>query len=71
MLEVKNVSYSIGKKPLIQDVSYTFHPGKCYMLCGPNGAGKSTLIKMLSLQLAPDKGEIFYNGEKVDHQKKK
>jgi iron complex transport system ATP-binding protein len=40
------------------------------MLCGPNGAGKSTLLKLLSLQSAPDEGEINYNGTKVDHRKK-
>lgn len=70
MLEIKKAGYSIGKKWLVQNISYQFLPGKCYMLCGPNGAGKSTLLKLLSLQSVPDEGEIFYNGVKVDHRKK-
>lgn len=70
MLEAKDVSYSIGKKWLVQNVSYRFDAGKCYMLCGPNGAGKSTLIKMLSLDLTPTNGEIWYNGKLVNSKKK-
>ena len=70
MLEARNVTFSIGKKDLVKDLSYTFYPGKCYMLCGPNGAGKSTLLKLLSLQLKPGKGEINYNGSKVNYKKK-
>ncbi len=70
MLEAKDVSFSIGKKWLVQNVSYRFEPGKCYMLCGPNGAGKSTLIKMLSLDLQPTKGEIWYNGQITNHRKR-
>ena len=49
MLEIKNAGYAVGKKWLLQNVSYQFIPGKCYMICGPNGAGKSTLMKLLSL----------------------
>lgn len=70
MLEAKDVSFSVGNKWLIQNVSYRFEPGKCYMLCGPNGAGKSTLIKMLSLDLVPTKGEIWYNGQQTNAKKK-
>lgn len=70
MLEAKNVSFSIGSKWLVKDVSYKFEPGKCYMLCGPNGAGKSTLMKILSLDLTPTKGEVWYNNKQTDHKKK-
>lgn len=70
MLEIKNAGYAVGNKWLVQDVSYTFEPGKCYMLCGPNGAGKSTLLKMMGLELLPGKGEILYNGIKADIKKK-
>jgi iron complex transport system ATP-binding protein len=70
MLEVKNAGFAVGSKWLVQDVSYTFEPGKCYMLCGPNGAGKSTLLKILGLELLLGVGEVFYNG-KLAQQKRK
>ena len=70
MLEVKNAGFSISSKWLIQDISYNFLPGNCYMICGPNGAGKSTLMKLLSLVTKPDKGEIMYNNSTIDYSKK-
>lgn len=70
MLDVKDVSFAIGNKWLISNFTFQFCPGKCYMLCGPNGAGKSTLLKLLSLQLKPGKGEILYDGRKINYNKK-
>ncbi|HEY5405475.1 MAG TPA: heme ABC transporter ATP-binding protein [Ginsengibacter sp.] len=70
MLEIKDAGYAVGKKWLLQNVSYQFTPGKCYMICGPNGAGKSTLMKLLSLLLIPDSGEVYYNNSKVNYSKK-
>jgi iron complex transport system ATP-binding protein len=70
MLEIKDAGYAVGKKWLLQNVSYQFVPGKCYMICGPNGAGKSTLMKLLSLSLTTDTGEVLYNNSKVNYNKK-
>ncbi|MGH2565634.1 MAG: heme ABC transporter ATP-binding protein [Ginsengibacter sp.] len=70
MVEIKSAGYAVGKKWLLQNISYQFLPGKCYMICGPNGAGKSTLMKLLSLLLVPDSGEIFYNNLKINYSKK-
>ena len=70
MIEIKNIGYAVNDRWLVQDISYQFLPGKCYMLCGPNGAGKSTLLKLLSLELTPKTGEIFYNGKPVNTKQK-
>lgn len=64
MLQASNVTYSIGNKPLISDVSLTFPPGQLHLIIGPNGAGKSTLIKVLARLLRPQSGKIEY--ERVD-----
>jgi len=32
---------------------------------GPNGAGKTTLIRIINQITAPDKGNVFINGEKI------
>jgi ATPase subunit of ABC transporter with duplicated ATPase domains len=47
-----------GSKILFEDVSATFSPGRRYGLTGPNGAGKSTFMKLLTGELAPQKGTV-------------
>jgi ATPase subunit of ABC transporter with duplicated ATPase domains len=47
-----------GSKVLFEDVTTTFSPGRRYGLTGPNGAGKSTFMKLLTGELAPQKGSV-------------
>lgn len=61
-IELKNVSKSIGKKQVLQDISYSFVGGKVYLLRGQNGSGKTMLIRLISGLIYEDKGVVVYNG---------
>jgi ABC-type sugar transport system ATPase subunit len=63
ILELNGVSRSFPGVQALDDVSFEVEPGTVHAIVGENGAGKSTLIKILSGTLAPDRGEIRYNGE--------
>src|SRR5436190_22783842 len=65
MLEASNITFRVGNKELISDVSLTFEPGKLHLIIGPNGAGKSTLIKIFARLLRPQTGVIEYEGVDV------
>ncbi len=58
MISVANVSMRYGSKVLFDDVTTTFSPGRRYGLTGPNGSGKSTFMKLLTGELAPQKGTV-------------
>ena len=62
MLELHNVSVTIGKKPILQDVSCQIRPHRLTALVGRNGSGKSTLLACVN-QLISYTGEIL-EGEK-------
>jgi Fe-S cluster assembly ATP-binding protein len=47
MLSIKNLSISIDKKQILENISFDFKSGKTYALMGPNGSGKSTLAGAL------------------------
>src|SRR5256886_15169327 len=66
MLQASNITFRIGDKSLISDVSLRFAPGQLHLIIGPNGAGKSTLIKVLARLLRPQMGKIEYDGVDVD-----
>lgn len=63
MLEVRNISYQIGKKQLLKDISFSADKGEFTAIVGANGAGKSTFLKLLSNENKPDRGDIKFNGK--------
>jgi iron complex transport system ATP-binding protein len=65
MLTASNITFRVGQKLLLSDVSITFAPAKLHLIVGPNGAGKSTLIKVLARLLRPQTGSIEYEGMDV------
>jgi len=59
VLKVSNVSKTIGRTTVINDVSFELHRGEILGLLGPNGSGKTTILKMLVGLLKPTKGSIY------------
>ena len=58
MLEVKHISFSWGRAPLLDDVSFTVTPGETVALVGANGAGKTTLLRILAGVCLPSAGTV-------------
>jgi iron complex transport system ATP-binding protein len=65
MLSVKNVTYNVGKKVLLDNVSIDFEAGKLHLIIGPNGAGKSTLIKVICNQISSESGSVTYGNKDI------
>ncbi len=61
-IEVKNVSKTLKKIKVIDNVSVTFESGKIYGLIGRNGSGKSVFLKLLCSFYIPDSGTITQDG---------
>ena len=65
MITVNNVSLDFSGQKLFSDVNLLFNAGECYGVIGANGAGKSTFLKILSGELEPTSGEVFFEGKDV------
>lgn len=63
IIEIKNLSYSYGKKVIYKDLSLNIKEGLIYGILGKNGVGKSTLINILMGYIKPKKGECLIFNE--------
>lgn len=70
-MEIRNLSFSYGKKEVLKGVDLSFKEGKITTLLGANGCGKSTLFKLCTRNLRPKRGVIMLDKENIFHQKRK
>ena len=62
MVEVRGVGKSYGTNRAALDISFAAREGEIFGLIGPNGAGKTTVIRIIMNILAPDEGEVLFDG---------
>lgn len=65
ILEVRGISKYFGAVTALEDVNLHLYPGEVLGVVGDNGAGKSTLMKVISGLYPPNKGELFFQGQRV------
>ena len=58
VMEVKELTFDYGTKPLIRNLSFLIRRDERVMFLGPNGSGKSTLMKLMNSMLVPKTGRI-------------
>ena len=58
VIEAEGLAKSFGATPVVRDVSLRVLRGDRIGIIGPNGAGKTTLVRLLTGDLAPDRGTV-------------
>ncbi|MFD7430340.1 ABC transporter ATP-binding protein [Streptomyces sp. NPDC059818] len=61
-MDVRDVHHSYRQHAVLRGVGLRLRPGVLAGIVGENGAGKTTLLKILSGELAPDRGSVRHNG---------
>ena len=64
MLELKNISYRIEDKVILDNVNLNIED-HFVAITGPNGSGKSTLAKVIAGIITPTSGRIILDGEDI------
>src|SRR5712692_636064 len=62
VLVATNLTKVIGKRTIVDGVSFTLNPGEVFGFLGPNGAGKTTTIRMLVGLIKPTNGSVTICG---------
>jgi ribose transport system ATP-binding protein len=66
LLEVKGIDKSFGATKALNGMSFQLLKGEVHAIVGENGAGKSTLMNIIAGIFAPDSGEIYIEGKRVE-----
>ena len=67
LIQLNNCGILRNHKWLVRGVSLKVDRGQIVTLIGPNGSGKSTLFNVITGNLKPDTGKVFYNGVDISN----
>ena len=70
MLELRNINKGFGEKQILSNFSLKIPEKQILAIVGPSGGGKTTLLRMLAGLETIDSGQIFYNGEPLELEKR-
>lgn len=65
MLEVMNLGCVRGHRTLFSGLNFRIKPGTLLQLHGPNGSGKTSLLRIVCGLMAPENGEVRWEGAKI------
>ncbi len=67
ILEARGLSKHYGGLIANSNIDFSVAEGELRGVIGPNGAGKSTFFKMLTGEVLPTEGQIFFRGQEITH----
>ncbi|HMB01624.1 MAG TPA: metal ABC transporter ATP-binding protein [Spirochaetota bacterium] len=71
MIEIKDLTYTIKKKVILENINLTIVRGEFASIIGPNGGGKTTLLKIILGQIKNYTGKVLIDGTVNDKWLKK
>jgi branched-chain amino acid transport system permease protein len=66
LLEVKGLEKRFGGLRAVDGASFSVQEGSITALIGPNGSGKTTVFNLIGGTMAPDAGEVWLEGRRID-----
>ncbi|CAI1826801.1 MULTISPECIES: ABC transporter ATP-binding protein [Serratia] len=64
-IAAENITWSVGKKIIVNNVSLSVSSGETVGLLGPNGCGKSSLLRILAGLRRPHSGTVTLDGQNI------
>ncbi|MGI8529397.1 MAG: ABC transporter ATP-binding protein [Geodermatophilaceae bacterium] len=58
-IEFRDVGFSYGREPVLEQLTFTIETGQTVALVGPTGAGKSTIAALIPRLVDVDRGQVL------------
>jgi ABC-2 type transport system ATP-binding protein len=71
IVQLLHVTKKVGKKNIVEDLSFDIPAGEVFGFLGPNGAGKTTTIRMMVGLIKISQGDILIKGQSITKDFKK
>jgi len=65
-VQVKKLRKTFGKVEAVKDISFEVDDGEFAVMLGPSGCGKTTTLRCIAGLERPDRGDILFDGERVN-----
>jgi branched-chain amino acid transport system ATP-binding protein len=65
LLDVKGLSASYGRRPVLYDIDLQIAPGEVVAMFGHNGAGKTSLLNTIFGRVKPSSGTVTFDGREI------
>ncbi len=71
LIRLVDVHKSFGPQHVLAGLNLDLAPAQTTVVLGPSGTGKSVMLKLIVGLLKPDKGEIWFDGRRIDNLKER
>jgi putative ABC transport system ATP-binding protein len=65
-VRLEGIHLSINGNSILADVSLSIKRNEVTLISGESGSGKTSLLNVMNFLYRPDRGDIYYDGEKID-----
>ncbi|UPJ57749.1 ABC transporter ATP-binding protein [Bradyrhizobium sp. 192] len=66
-LDLKGIGHAFGATVALDEIELAVAAGELIALLGPSGCGKTTMLQIIAGFLRPSKGEVRFDGARVEH----
>ena len=67
LIELRNISKRFGYQEVLKGVTLKIEAGQSLVVIGASGSGKTVILKHIVGLLKPDEGEVWFDGQRIDH----
>lgn len=65
LVTIHGLTFSRGQRKIFDNIDLRIPKGKVTAIMGPSGIGKTTLLRLIGGQIAPESGEIWFDGDNI------